>query len=116
MFQNDLLQDQTILITGGGTGLGRAMAERFAGLGADVGIFGRRREPLEETAAVLRDASALVPAEFRWHYYLGQAIRRTGDMETAATAFSEPSTWRTSASRRVARIRSTAIPSEASTR
>lgn len=56
MYQNDLLQNQTILITGGGTGLGRAMAERFGGLGAAVGVFGRRREPLEETAQAIRDA------------------------------------------------------------
>ncbi len=56
MFQDNLLQDQTILITGGGTGLGRAMAERLGGLGARVGIFGRRTQPLEETVAALRQA------------------------------------------------------------
>jgi NAD(P)-dependent dehydrogenase (short-subunit alcohol dehydrogenase family) len=51
MFQPDLLQGQRILVTGGGTGLGRAMAERFLGLGADVAICGRRQSVCEETAA-----------------------------------------------------------------
>ena len=56
MFQTDLLADQTLLVTGGGSGLGRAMAERFAGLGAKVGILGRRPGPLEETVGALRAA------------------------------------------------------------
>ncbi|MEM7356760.1 MAG: SDR family NAD(P)-dependent oxidoreductase, partial [Acidobacteriota bacterium] len=56
MFQSDLLAGQTLLITGGGTGLGRAMAERFAGLGARVGILGRREAPLEEAVDAMRQA------------------------------------------------------------
>lgn len=56
MFSERLLDDQTILITGGGSGLGRAMAERFAGLGARVGIVGRRSDPLDETVAAIEDA------------------------------------------------------------
>jgi NAD(P)-dependent dehydrogenase (short-subunit alcohol dehydrogenase family) len=46
----DLLRGKTAWITGGGTGLGRAMALRFAGLGATVAVSGRRLEPLEEVA------------------------------------------------------------------
>ena len=38
MFQADLLQDKVILVTGGGTGLGRAMGERFLELGAKLAI------------------------------------------------------------------------------
>lgn len=49
-FRADLLKNHNILITGGGTGLGRAMALEFARLGAGVAICGRRREVLEETA------------------------------------------------------------------
>jgi NAD(P)-dependent dehydrogenase (short-subunit alcohol dehydrogenase family) len=49
MFQTDLLKGRTILISGGGTGLGRAMALRFAELGASLFLVGRREDPLKET-------------------------------------------------------------------
>ena len=56
MFQEDLLKDKRILVTGGGTGLGRAMAERFAQLGAMVYICGRRADVLERTCHELADS------------------------------------------------------------
>jgi NAD(P)-dependent dehydrogenase (short-subunit alcohol dehydrogenase family) len=49
MFTKDLLAGKRALITGGGTGLGRAMAERFLQLGATVYICGRRTGVLENT-------------------------------------------------------------------
>ena len=51
MFRTDLLQNKRILITGGGTGLGKGMAQRFLELGATVYICGRREEVLKQTAA-----------------------------------------------------------------
>ena len=51
MFQNDLLRDKTILITGGGTGLGKSMGRRVLELGARLVICGRREAVLEETRA-----------------------------------------------------------------
>jgi NAD(P)-dependent dehydrogenase (short-subunit alcohol dehydrogenase family) len=54
MFQKDLLQNKRILITGGGTGLGKAAAQRFLGLGATVYICGRRHEVLVATETELR--------------------------------------------------------------
>ncbi len=54
MFEKDLLKNRTILVTGGGTGLGRAMALRFGDLGASLFLVGRREEPLKETAEALR--------------------------------------------------------------
>lgn len=51
MYQSDLLAGRRILITGGGTGLGRSMALRFAELGAQIFLCGRREEPLKETCA-----------------------------------------------------------------
>ncbi len=53
MFTNDLLKGKRILITGGGTGIGRAMAERFLQLGAIVFICGRRLEVVQQTAQEL---------------------------------------------------------------
>jgi len=53
LFQPDLLRDKRILITGGGTGLGRGMARCFLELGAIVYICGRRKEVLTATAAEL---------------------------------------------------------------
>lgn len=53
MFEKGLFEGQRILVTGGGTGLGRAMAERFLGLGAEVFICGRRKGVCDETAAEL---------------------------------------------------------------
>jgi NAD(P)-dependent dehydrogenase (short-subunit alcohol dehydrogenase family) len=58
MFQPDLLHAQRILITGGGTGLGKAMAQRFLELGATVYICGRREEVLEQTAVELSAATS----------------------------------------------------------
>ena len=57
MFQNNLLQNKRILITGGGTGLGKAAAQRFLELGATVYICGRRHEVLVATEAELRKAT-----------------------------------------------------------
>jgi NAD(P)-dependent dehydrogenase (short-subunit alcohol dehydrogenase family) len=48
------------LITGGGTGIGAAIAQKLAGAGASVSLVGRRAEPLEEVAARLPRAKAIV--------------------------------------------------------
>jgi NAD(P)-dependent dehydrogenase (short-subunit alcohol dehydrogenase family) len=57
MFRTDLLQGKRILVTGGGTGLGKSIAKRYLELGADVVICGRRGEVLEAAAAELREAT-----------------------------------------------------------
>ncbi len=51
MFEPSLLREKCILITGGGTGLGKAMAGRFLELGATVHICGRREDVLAATVA-----------------------------------------------------------------
>jgi citronellol/citronellal dehydrogenase len=51
IFQPGLLDGQVAVVTGGGSGLGRATALELAALGARVVVCGRRAEPLEETAA-----------------------------------------------------------------
>ena len=67
-FRPDLLAGKTTVITGGGTGLGRSMALRLAGLGARVGILGRRPEPLQEVVEKIRatgGTAAAVPCDVR---------------------------------------------------
>ena len=55
MFKDGLLKDQRILVTGGGTGLGKEMAARFVELGAEVIICGRRKSVCDATAFELAD-------------------------------------------------------------
>jgi NAD(P)-dependent dehydrogenase (short-subunit alcohol dehydrogenase family) len=54
------LDGRRALVTGGGAGLGRQMAEALAGAGAGVVICGRRAAPLEETARALADRGVAV--------------------------------------------------------
>jgi NAD(P)-dependent dehydrogenase (short-subunit alcohol dehydrogenase family) len=56
MYHENLLAGRAALITGGGTGLGRVMALRFASLGAKVFLAARREEPLRKTAGEIRAA------------------------------------------------------------
>jgi len=51
MFKNNVLKGKTILVTGGGTGLGKSMATRFSKLGANVVIASRKLEVIQKTAA-----------------------------------------------------------------
>jgi NAD(P)-dependent dehydrogenase (short-subunit alcohol dehydrogenase family) len=53
MFNDGLLRGRRILVTGGGTGLGKGMAEKFLALGAEIFICGRRKSVCEATAAEL---------------------------------------------------------------
>jgi len=57
VFRQDLLKSKRVLITGGGTGLGRAMAERFLQLGAIVYICGRRADVLDRARQELADST-----------------------------------------------------------
>src|SRR6202140_4971624 len=67
MFRPDLLKNKRILITGGGTGLGKGMAQRFLELGATVYICGRREEVLKQRAAELSAKGTIraIPCDVR---------------------------------------------------
>jgi hypothetical protein len=56
MLADGAFDGRVAIVTGGGSGMGRAMALEFARLGAAVVIAGRRLEPLEETAALIAQA------------------------------------------------------------
>ena len=61
MFQPDLLKGKRVLITGGGTGLGKSMGRRMIELGAELMICGRRAQVLDDTAKKFEEHS---PARF----------------------------------------------------
>ena len=55
IFAPGLLEGQVVVVSGGGSGLGRATAIELAACGAQVVVIGRRQEPLEETVAMCED-------------------------------------------------------------
>jgi NAD(P)-dependent dehydrogenase (short-subunit alcohol dehydrogenase family) len=69
MFKTDLLKGKRILVTGGGTGLGKSIAKRYLELGAELVICGRRTDVLEATAKELGTATGglieTVPCDVR---------------------------------------------------
>jgi NAD(P)-dependent dehydrogenase (short-subunit alcohol dehydrogenase family) len=79
MFEKGLLAQKRILITGGGSGLGAAMGHRFAELGAELIICGRRQELLEETASKLRNAFGSMVATLRCDIRDGAAVEAMMD-------------------------------------
>jgi citronellol/citronellal dehydrogenase len=60
VFRPDLFSGQTIIVTGGGSGIGRCTAHELASLGATVVITGRKVDKLERTAAEIRDDGGTV--------------------------------------------------------
>ena len=60
VFRPDLFKDQTVIITGGGSGIGRCIAHELAGLGATVAIVGRKIERLDAVAAEIAELGGRV--------------------------------------------------------
>ncbi len=80
IFREGLLRGRTAFVTGGGTGIGRRMAERFAEHGAAVVLAGRRAEKLQETAETIRAAGGTaetVALDVREYAAVAAALRST---------------------------------------
>jgi NAD(P)-dependent dehydrogenase (short-subunit alcohol dehydrogenase family) len=75
MLPDGCLEGRAVLVTGGGTGLGRAMALGLAGLGARVAVAGRRQEPLDETVAEIGERGFAVTCDVREHDQVAAAFR-----------------------------------------
>ena len=50
IFRPDLFKHQVVIITGGGSGIGRCTAHELSALGASVALVGRKRDKLEKVA------------------------------------------------------------------
>jgi len=76
------LIERVAIVTGAGSGIGRAIARSFAGEGADVVLAGRRAEPLEETAAIVRSLgprAIVVPTDITVENEVRELVARAVD-------------------------------------
>ncbi|MAU51364.1 MAG: short-chain dehydrogenase [Roseovarius sp.] len=78
----DLMAGQVALVTGSGSGMGRVTALEMASCGARLALFARRKEPLEETAEMIRAAGGeafVVPGDTRDEGSIETAMERIKD-------------------------------------
>lgn len=79
MLQSGALKNKTIIITGGGTGLGRSMGKYFLELGANLVITSRKKEVIDKTARELTDETGgkvlAVPCDVRKYEEIENVIR-----------------------------------------
>jgi citronellol/citronellal dehydrogenase len=112
VFRPGLFDGRVMLVTGGGTGLGRCTAHELASLGAQVVIAARRAELLEKTAAEIAEAGgkcstalvnirdeksvdALIATVLERHGRLDGLVNNAGGQFVAPLAEMSPNGWRT---------------------
>ncbi|MCA9717897.1 MAG: SDR family oxidoreductase [Myxococcales bacterium] len=90
VFRPGLFVGQTIIVTGGGSGIGRCTAHELAALGAHVVLLGRTLEKLERTAAEIREDTAALGEHAGGVSFHGLDIRKEPDVtETVAAIIKE---------------------------
>src|SRR3954469_19816759 len=86
IFAPGLLEGQVVVVTGGGSGLGRATAVELTACGATVVIAGRRLDPLEETVALCEGQCSAIVCDIREeeqvHAFVDQVLERHGRIDT----------------------------------
>ena len=78
VFRDGLFAGHTAIVTGAGSGIGRCTAHELAGLGARVGLVGRRQEKLEAVAREIADAGGranVYPADIREEERVREVVR-----------------------------------------
>jgi NAD(P)-dependent dehydrogenase (short-subunit alcohol dehydrogenase family) len=93
--------DKSVLVTGGGTGIGRAVALAFAAAGARVAVSGRRSGPLAETVALIEAAggsglavAADVSQESDVAALIDEVTQRHGALDVACNSAGVPGSGR----------------------
>jgi citronellol/citronellal dehydrogenase len=88
VFKEGLFQGEVMLVTGGGTGIGRCIAHELAHLGAHVVISGRRTEPLETVVGEIEasgGAASFAPMNIREqeivHQVVGEIVSEHGRLD-----------------------------------
>ena len=71
------LSNKIAIVTGAGSGIGRACAITFAGEGAKVALVGRRKEQLEETAREIGDSALILPADVSVQDEIARVVEQT---------------------------------------
>src|SRR6201987_4597962 len=82
IFREQVLSGKTALVTGGGSGIGQRMAERFADHGAKVMLVGRKQEKLDAAATAICKAGGTVTTaalDVREYSAVEAALKRTHD-------------------------------------
>jgi len=82
IFRDNLLTGKTAFVTGGGSGIGQRMAERFAEHGAKVMLVGRKQEKLDAAAAAICKAggtASTATLDVREYPAVEAALQRTRD-------------------------------------
>lgn len=112
VFREGLLDDRVVLVTGGGTGIGRCIAHELAALGAVPVLAARREEPLRETAQEIavsggradwvtvdvRDAEAveaMVAEVLTRHGCIDGLVNNAGGQFPSGAEHISPNGWRT---------------------
>lgn len=83
MLKDNSLKGKTVVVTGGGTGLGRAMSQYFLELGANVVITSRKKEVIDQTAKELSELTKgnciAIPCDVREYVQVSQLLQGTLD-------------------------------------